>query len=57
MHGAKATTTVSCKTDDEVLDGLLQTIPAHHLTFGRFMTLADTLGCEFSVFNHIWNAR
>lgn len=50
MHGAKATTTVPCKTDDEVLEGLLQVIPAHQFSFGRFTALADALGCELRLF-------
>lgn len=46
MHGAKAITTIGCSSDQEVLDGLLQTIPAHEFVFGRFTGLADVLGCE-----------
>jgi RNA exonuclease 1 len=46
MHGSKATTTVPCKTDDEVLQGLQQAVPTHQFTFGRFLALADSLGCE-----------
>lgn len=46
MHGAKANTAVGCKSDGEVLKGLLEVIPAHQFTFGRFMALADLLGCE-----------
>ena len=46
MHGSKATTTVPCQNDDEVLDGLLQAIPGHDFTFGRLMELANILGCE-----------
>ncbi|KAF8626807.1 hypothetical protein AX17_006464 [Amanita inopinata Kibby_2008] len=44
MHGAKATTTVGCTSDDEILKGLLQAMPSHQFTFARFMGLADTLG-------------
>jgi RNA exonuclease 1 len=46
MHGAKATTTVPCKSDEEVLEGLLQAIPTHQFVFGRFIALADAFGCE-----------
>jgi RNA exonuclease 1 len=46
LHGAKANTTVACKTDEEVLEGLLQVVHGHQFTFGRFMGLADVLGCE-----------
>lgn len=45
-HGGKATTTVGCKSDDEVLTGLLDVIPNHNFTFGRFTGLADVLGCK-----------
>ncbi|KAK7001317.1 ribonuclease H [Favolaschia claudopus] len=44
MHGSKATTAVGCKNDDEVLQGLLDVVPAHHFVFGRFMALANILG-------------
>ncbi|TCD64934.1 hypothetical protein EIP91_003431 [Steccherinum ochraceum] len=43
-HGSKATTTVGCKTDEEVLDGLLDVVPSHNFAFGRFTGVADTLG-------------
>jgi len=46
MHGAKATTAIGCKDDGEVLEGLLDVVPAHQFAFGRFMALADILGCE-----------
>jgi len=44
MHGSKATTTVACTSDEEVLKGLLDVTPSHQFVFGRFMSLADTLG-------------
>ncbi|KAH7925607.1 hypothetical protein BV22DRAFT_1033761 [Leucogyrophana mollusca] len=44
MHGAKATTCVSCSDDKEVLEGLLQVVPAHEFVFGRFTGIADVLG-------------
>ena len=47
MHGSKADTALACKTDDEVLEGLLNVIPSHQFTFGRFMALSSTLGCKF----------
>ena len=47
MHGAKATTTVGCTNDDEILKGLLDVVPSHQFVFGRFMSLADVLGCMF----------
>ena len=50
MHGSKADTALGCKTDDEVLEGLLNVIPSHQFTFGRFMALSSTLGCKFIFF-------
>ncbi|KAM6501517.1 ribonuclease H [Amanita muscaria] len=44
MHGAKATTTVGCTSDDEVLKALVDIVPSHHFAFGRFMALGDVLG-------------
>ncbi|GAA5979784.1 hypothetical protein JCM10908_003044 [Rhodotorula pacifica] len=43
-HGAKATTAVACKNDDEILQGLLDSVDSHDLTIGRFMELSHTLG-------------
>ncbi|KAJ3484088.1 hypothetical protein NLI96_g5876 [Meripilus lineatus] len=43
-HGAKATTAIACKTDEDVLNGLLDVIPTHSFAFGRFTALADALG-------------
>ncbi|KAH9484836.1 putative exonuclease [Psilocybe cubensis] len=44
MHGAKANTAIGCKSDDEILEGLLNAIPSHQFVFGRFMALANALG-------------
>lgn len=49
MHGAKATSSIGCKDDDEVLKGVLEALPSHDFVFGRFMGLANLLGCT-SVF-------
>lgn len=46
MHGSKANTAIGCMNDEEVLKGLLDTVPAHHFVFGRFMELANVLGCR-----------
>lgn len=46
MHGNKATTSIGCKDDDEVLKTLLEVVPSHHFVFARFMALANILGCE-----------
>lgn len=48
MHGAKANTAIACKSDDEVLEGMLGAIPSHQFTYGRFLGLANTLGCMSS---------
>ncbi|KAF9483118.1 ribonuclease H-like protein [Pholiota conissans] len=44
MHGAKATTAIGCKTDEEILEGVLNVLPSHHFVFGRFMSLTHSLG-------------
>jgi len=44
MHGAKASTAIGCKTDEEVLEGLLGAIPSHEFVFGRLTALANALG-------------
>ncbi|KAF8905308.1 hypothetical protein CPB85DRAFT_1315585 [Mucidula mucida] len=44
MHGAKATSSIGCKDDDEVLKGVLEALPSHDFVFGRFMGLANLLG-------------
>ena len=46
MHGSKATTSVGCKNDEEVVDGVLGAVGSHQFVFGRLMGLADTLGCK-----------
>jgi len=46
MHGAKATTAIGCASDQEVLDGLMQALPAHEFVFGRLTGVADAMGCE-----------
>ncbi|KAJ8502161.1 hypothetical protein ONZ51_g150 [Trametes cubensis] len=43
-HGQKATTCVACKTDDEVVDGLIRAVDSHQFLFGRFTALADARG-------------
>lgn len=49
MHGAKANTSIGCKDDAEVLSQLMATIPSHHFVFGRFMALANLLGCALAM--------
>lgn len=43
-HGAKATTAVSCKSDEEVKNGVLETMNDHNFVFARFMELSNALG-------------
>ncbi|KAL1938459.1 hypothetical protein VTO73DRAFT_11699 [Trametes versicolor] len=43
-HGQKATTCVACKSDDDVLNGLVDSIESHQFLFGRFTALADARG-------------
>ena len=44
-HGAKATASVACKTDEDVVNGVLEMLPNNHLIFGRFLELSDACGC------------
>ncbi|KAG5349445.1 hypothetical protein C0989_003902 [Termitomyces sp. Mn162] len=44
MHGNKATTSLGCTSDAEILKGVLEVIPSHEFVFGRFMALADVMG-------------
>lgn len=49
-HGQKATTCVACKSDDDVLNGLVDSIESHQFLFGRFTALADARGCKLRLF-------
>jgi len=53
MHGAKANTAIGCSTDDEVLEGMLGAIPSHQFTYGRFLGLANALGCMLYRVHHL----
>jgi RNA exonuclease 1 len=44
--GAKATSTVACKCDDDVAKGVAELITTHQFVFGRMMELSEALGCE-----------
>ena len=48
-HGAKASTTVGCKTDEDVFSGLLEVIPSHNFVFGRFTSVASASGCKYEL--------
>ncbi|KZO93832.1 ribonuclease H [Calocera viscosa TUFC12733] len=43
-HGAKATTAVACTNDDEVVEGVVDTIPTHDFVFARMMDLSHSVG-------------
>ena len=45
--GAKATSTVACKCDDDVTKGVAELIITHQFVFGRMMELSEALGCEY----------
>ena len=44
-HGAKATASVACGSDEDVANGVLEMIPNNHFIFGRFLELSDARGC------------
>lgn len=46
MHGNRATTSIGCKDDEQVLNEVLGVIPSHHFVFARFMALANILKCK-----------
>jgi RNA exonuclease 1 len=50
-HGAKATAAVACKTDEDVVNGVLEMLPNNHFVFGRFLELSDAYGCAFRSVN------
>jgi len=45
--GAKATSTVACKCDDDVAKGVAELVTTHQFVFGRMMELSGALGCEY----------
>jgi RNA exonuclease 1 len=47
-HGARATKPVKCDNDDEVVEAMITKVNEHDLVFGRFMELANHLGCQYS---------
>ena len=53
-HGAKATTAIGCKTDEEVLENLLRVLPDHDFVYGRFMEIADIHGCRLNVIHGLF---
>ena len=45
--GAKATSTVACKCDDDVAKGVAELVTTHQFVFGRMMELSGALKCEY----------
>lgn len=45
-HGAKATVAIACKSDADILNGMLETLPQCQFVFGRFMELSEALECK-----------
>ncbi|KAJ1304455.1 hypothetical protein OPQ81_005602 [Rhizoctonia solani] len=43
-HGAKATSAVSCQTDDEVVTAVIDAAQNHEFVFGRLLELSQALG-------------
>jgi hypothetical protein len=46
MHGAKASSCASVKSDEEALEQLLEGIGSHSMVFGRLSGVAEIAGCE-----------
>ena len=44
-HGAKATASVACKTDEDVVGGVIEMLPNNQFIFGRLLELSDACGC------------
>ncbi|EOQ98650.1 hypothetical protein E3P92_02962 [Wallemia ichthyophaga] len=44
FHGMKAKTSISCKNDDEIIDGVIKTSQDHDLVYGRLTELQVALG-------------
>ncbi|KZW02879.1 ribonuclease H-like protein [Exidia glandulosa HHB12029] len=42
-HGAKATTAIACKSDEDVMRGVLESLPRHDFVFGRMIALSEAL--------------
>ncbi|KAH7102788.1 hypothetical protein BKA62DRAFT_698831 [Auriculariales sp. MPI-PUGE-AT-0066] len=42
-HGAKATTAVACRSDEEVANRVIETVPPHDFVFGRLISLSEAL--------------
>ncbi|GJJ10086.1 hypothetical protein Clacol_004312 [Clathrus columnatus] len=47
-HGAKATIAIACKSDSDILNGMIEAVGQCQLVFGRFMELSEALGWSTS---------
>lgn len=45
-HGSKATKSIKCETDDEVVDAMIAETEGHDFVFGRLVELANHTGCK-----------
>lgn len=45
-HGAGASTTIGCSSDEDVLKGVLTVLPEHDFVWARFMAVAEASGCK-----------
>ena len=46
IHSAKATAAIGCGSDREVLEGLIQAIPAYEFLLERLAGIAGAMDCE-----------
>lgn len=47
--GSKATSTVACGSDEDVVNGIKQMVDGHQFVFGRMLELSEGLGCTSSI--------
>jgi RNA exonuclease 1 len=47
--GSKATSTIACTCDEDVVTGVKEMIHGHQFVFGRMLELSEGLGCELFV--------
>jgi RNA exonuclease 1 len=50
ISAAAPTTTVACRSDAKVVEGVLGALDSHEFVFARLMALADALGCTWDLF-------
>jgi RNA exonuclease 1 len=47
--GSKATSTVACTCDEDVVTGMKEMVHNHQFVFGRMLELSEGLGCELFI--------